>query len=463
MHITKSIVLALVLCVSATAQDWPQWRGSNLDSVASSDNKIVDALGAETQLWRTPLPGPAGSSPIVTAGKVFVTSVDEDNFLQVLCIDANSGDVVWQKQVKGTNKNTRDSGNSASSSPCTDGKHVWTMFGNGQVNCFTVDGKSVWEKNLQEEYGVFRIQFGMSTTPILHESSLVFALMHGNMRDQKTSIGTIASLNAATGEENWKHTRKTDATAENKHVYASPIIDASGDKPQLIVHGADYTTGHSLADGSELWRRGGMNLKGQNYNPYLRFVSSPVSSGGKLIIPTAKNGPTLALAAGTDTDKQEELWKVNNTTSDVACPVVHGNHVFLAKKKGILSCLDFSTGEELTKQRFMADKHRSTPVAIDGKLVITARNGEVLLVKADPSLEKLSSIELGEECTASPAVADGMIFVRTFDALYAFGSKAKIAPTSHAEDSSFAIAIRRNQSRLPGRDGERTQQGQIHP
>ncbi len=427
MHLNRiSFLLAACLCFAAQsfAQDWPQWRGPNLDSVASPDNQTVDSLDENTRMWRTPLPGPAGSSPVASAGKVFVTSIDSDGSLLVLCFNASDGQAIWSKQAKGKNKPTRDSGNSASSSPCTDGKHVWTMFGNGQVNCFTVDGESVWEKNLQDHYGKFQIQFGMSTTPILHSGQLIFALMHGSMRNRETSVGTIVSLDALTGKETWQHTRKTDATQENKHVYASPIIDTSGKTPQLIVHGADYTTGHSLADGTELWRKGEMNPRG-SYNPFLRFVSSPVAHGGKLIIPTAKNGPTLALPGGNGGDQQNELWRIEKTTSDVACPVVVGKHIFLAHTSGVISCLDFETGKSLKKQRYLAGKHRSTPVAIGGKLVITARDGEVVLVKADDSLEKLSSIKLDEECTASPAVANGTIFVRTFDALYAFGKKSQ--------------------------------------
>ena len=143
------------------------------------------------------------------------------------------------------------------------------------------------------------------------------------------------------------------------------------------------------------------------------------------MIPSAKRGSVWALPAsqsGTLTSK-ELKWDSQRITPDVATPVVYNDRVFLAREKGTLACLDLKSGEKLIEQRYMADKHRSTPVAVDGKLVLTDRSGKVMLIKADESLEKISEIELGEETTASPAVAGGKIFVRTFDALYAFGEK----------------------------------------
>jgi outer membrane protein assembly factor BamB len=279
---------------------------------------------------------------------------------------------------------------------------------------------------LQKEYGKFQIQFGMSTTPVLLDDQLIFGLMHGKMRnDTSTSVGKILSLNKKTGEENWLHLRKTDAISENKHVYASPTIDYSGHTPQLIIHGADYTTGHSTEDGSEVWRLGGMNPKGDSYNPYLRFVASATCANGKVIIPTAKRGPVLAISSGlTGKLTRDSLtWRSDRVTPDVATPIYYRDRIFLARENGTLACLDADSGEKLVEKRYMADKHRSTPVAVDEKLVITDRSGKVILVQADDSLNEISSIELGEETTASPAVSGGKIFVRTFDALYAFGEK----------------------------------------
>ena len=425
MFLALAVLAGCSFSVAVAQQDWTQWRGPDLNSVADVNEEVVSKLDDSTQLWRAELPGPAGASPVVAAGRVFVTSVD-DKSLVVLCFDVESGKELWRKTVDGKDIRSRDGANGASSSPCTDGKYVWTMFGNGQVNCFTIDGEEVWAKDLQEQYGKFQIQFGMSTTPILHEGQLLYGLMHGKMRnDTSSSVGKLVSLDAATGEENWMHLRKTDAVSENKHVYASPSIAKLEDRSLLIIHGADYTTAHSMEDGGEIWRLGGMNPKGGAYNPYLRFVGSAAFNDGMLIIPSAKRGPVWAL----DPDREGKLtkneleWASPRITPDVASPVFIDELIYLARENGTLACLDSSNGEKLIEKRYMADKHRSTPVAVDNKLIITDRSGKVILVKADQTLEKLSSIDLGEEMAASPAVYDGKIFVRTFEAIYAFGEK----------------------------------------
>ena len=414
--------LALQLSASASFawQDWNQWRGPELDSVAG-DQSIVSELSESTRLWRTKLKGPAGASPIVIGDRIFVTSAGKK--LLVECFEVATGKQLWSKPVAGKNEKGKDSSNSASNSPCSDGTHLWTTFGNGQVSCFTLDGKEVWTKNLQEQYGNFEIMFGMTTTPLLVDGQLIYALMGGKMRDPATSVGTVISLDAATGDEKWAHVRKTDAKKECKHVYASPTIAELDGKKMLIVHGADYTTAHELDGGKEVWRLGGMNPKNKSYNPTLRFVSSPVSADDLVVIPSAKRGPVWAVkidSKGTLTRK-DLVWFSERVTPDVASPVIYNDRVFLAREKGTLVCLDAGSGKKLIEKRYLADKHRSTPVAVDGKLVIVDRSGKLMLIEADEKLKEIAAIELGEETTASPAVADGIIFVRTFEALYAFG------------------------------------------
>ena len=423
MFLALAVLAGCSFSVAVAQQDWTQWRGPKLDSVAEGQT-VVSKLDESTKLWRTEMPGVAGSSPIVVGDRVFATSVDGDS-LVVLCLNAESGKLLWQKTVEGRNENNRDSANSASSSPSSDGKHVWTMFGNGQVDCFTVEGEKVWSKNLQEHYGAFNIQFGMSTTPILHDGQLIFGLMHGKMRDRSTSNGILVSLDAETGKETWKHIRKTDATIENKHVYASPCIAEVDGRATLIIHGADYTTGHKIDSGEELWRLGGMNPKGDAYLQTLRFVSSAVCRDGMVVIPSAKRRAVWAVKADQDgkLNKNDLAWASPRITPDVATPIIYNGFVFLARENGVMACLEATTGKKLVEKRYMADKHRSTPVAVDGKLVVTDRSGKVILVKADESLKEISSIELGEETTASPAVSSGKIFVRTFEAIYAFGEK----------------------------------------
>ncbi len=432
MPVLSVLVLFLIVCswsLSACSGDeWPQWRGAGLNSVSKEASAPAELSKKEGAYWRVEMPGPAGSSPIVWGDQVFVTTTagtKKGAGMFLMCLGTD-GSTQWKQKLDGGNENNRDSSNSASPSPSTDGEHVWAMMGNGIIHCFTMDGKLVWKKDLQQEYGKFNIQFGMATTPILDKGILYAALMHGNMRDMKaTSVGHVVALDAKTGHEVWHQRRLTDAVSENTHSYASPIIYRDADREFLVTHGADYVIGHSLEDGTEMWRVGGINIKGSSYNPYLRFVASPVAAEGIIVVPTAKSGAVLALKVDPDvSDGGHNImshWRLPKGTPDVASPVIYDGLVYLAHEKGILKCLDAETGEIYYQERVFAGKHRSTPVAVDGKIFIAGRDGRVHVIQAGKEYKRLSMLELDEETTSSPAIANGKVYIRTFDALYSFG------------------------------------------
>lgn len=430
-HWMISVVLAVVagpfVVGDSTADDWLQWRGPQFRSV-SADFVPAEWNKDKNLLWRFPMPGSAGSSPVVWNGNVFATSVDDNN-LVLICVD-EKGQLKWKRQLAGLDSDvkSRDGANAASPSPCTDGEHVWAMTGTGVLECFTVDGEPTWKKDLQKEYGKFNIQFGMTTTPILDQGNLYLALMHGDMRSStETSVGQVIALDAKTGNQIWLHLRKTDGVSENTHSYASPTIYRDSDHEFLITHGADYIIGHSLKDGSELWRCGGFNPKGDGYNNYLRLVASPTCADGLIVAPTAKGRAVLGLQvdlSGDVTDQKSAYhWKMEKGTPDVATPVVYEGLVYLAGEKGDLSCVDAKTGERYYRERLAADKQRSSPVAADGKIFIAGRRGTVYVVRAGKELEVIAKNQLDEEITASPAISNGRVYIRTFDALYAFGEK----------------------------------------
>ena len=419
-----TLVLGPLASLSAD-ENWPQWRGARLDNKSSEQDLPVQFDGDRNLVWRVAMPGPGGASPVVWEDQVFVTSVDQQDGIWLICIGGD-GQEQWRRQLQGENRDSRDGGNAASPSPCTDGQHVWATSTAGYLECFDMDGNPVWSVDLQDRYGDFAIQFGMTSTPVLDQGRLYHQLIHGAMRDRDTtSQGIVAAIDAATGEEIWRHQRTTQATMENKHSYASPVIVRDGDWECLVTHGGDYAVGHSLADGSELWRCGDLNAP-ENYNPFLRFVSSPVFSEGMLVVPSAKNGPVLSLKTGLSGDVTDDSssrhWKLPAGTPDVATPVVFNGLVFLARENGALICVDGKSGEPLLEQRMFADRHRSTPVVADGKLYIAGRDGTIHVVTADRECRVLAENRLDEQTLASPAIADGKIYIRTFEALYCFGN-----------------------------------------
>lgn len=426
---TFFVALALIVVApwwqpTVNAQEnWPQWRGPNLDNISESKG-LPDVLDESTLAWKVEMPGPAGASPVAWGDNIFVTSAD-GNELVLMCVTTD-GKLKWKKPLAGRDKKIRDRSNAASPSPLTDGKHVWVLS-IGTLQCFDTEGQLVWKKDLEEDYGKFQIQFGMTSTPILHDDRLYVQLIHGPMRKKGTSTGWIVALNAKDGKEIWKHKRETDAIAENKHAYTSPTIYKGSGTPYLITHGGDFVIGHSLKDGSEAWRCGGFNPKGSSYNMYLRMVASPVCTKDMIVVPSAKNGPVYALKPDLEGDVTEQqdakIWEIKKGTPDVATPLIHDGMVYLARENGVIIGLDAKNGEKLFEERVLSGKHRSSPVAGDGKIYLLGRKGEALVLKPGRELAIASESNLEEEITASPAIAGDMVIVRSYKHLFAFKKK----------------------------------------
>jgi outer membrane protein assembly factor BamB len=417
---------SLIAITTVHAENWPQWRGAQLDGISHEKNLPTKWSKTEGILWRLPMPGPAGATPAVWDDRIFVTSVDKTSGdLLLLCIGTD-GKEQWRQAITSGNRDVRgDEGNSASPSPSTDGEHVWAFMANGELACYTVSGKKVWQLNVQDRYGKLSIQFGMTSTPVLDGDKLYLQLIHGE-GNATTREAKVVALEKLTGKQVWAVDRPSDATDENEHSYASPIIYRDKQREYLLTHGADYIIAHSLKDGSELWRCGNLNPRG-NYERTLRFVASPVAVPGLIIAPSAKNYPVLALkpdGQGDLTEKESALaWKLDSGTPDVPSPLVVGDYVYLCRENGNLVCLDRKTGEKKYEKATTRDRHRASPVYADGNIYTSARNGIISVIKVGPEFELVSQNNMEESISSSPAISNGRIYVRTFDALYAIGPK----------------------------------------
>lgn len=423
------IFLACLLCAIpfclfvglARADNWPQWRGPHYDGISAEKNLPVRWSRTENVAWRLPLPGPAGATPCIWGDRIFLTSADETD-LVLLCA-STKGQILWKKAMGTGNKVARgDEGNFASPSPSTDGSHVWAFFGSGDLGCYDFEGNEVWKFNVQDRYGKFQIQFGMSSTPLLDGDRLYLQLIHGD-RDPKTQEALVVALDKKSGAEIWKQGRPSEAYNENEHSYASPTLYRDGKREFLLSHGADYIVAHSLSDGHELWRSGGLHP--EKYDSTLRLVSSPLAIPGLIVAPSAKRGRLLALrpeGEGNITDVKEfRLWSYSRTP-DVPSPLCFDGLVYLCGADGSLACLDAKTGEAYyEQQRIHSQRHRSSPVYGDGKIYLTARDGMVSVVKAGKEFELLAQNQIDDDISASPAISDGRIYLRGFEALWAIG------------------------------------------
>lgn len=418
-------VAAVLLAGPAFAENWPNWRGPTNNGLSAETKLPTKWSKVENVAWRVDLPGPAGATPVIWGDRIFLTSTDKDD-LVLMCLSKDDGRTLWKQTVDKGNKEVRgDEGNSCSPSPITDGKHVWALMGTGEMACFDFDGKKVWSLDLNDRFGQLDIAFGYTSSPVMHGDHIYLQLIHGDGKVD-TREARVVAIRKKDGSTVWKHMRESDAVKECEHSYASPVIYDDGKLAFLVTHGADFATAHDLKDGHEIWRVGGLNPK-NDYNDTLRFVASPVAAPGIVVIPSAKNGPVVAVrpdGQGDITDSKEaNLWRMKNNTPDVPSPVVHDGLAYLCRENGNLICLDAKTGEKFYEKLTTRDRHRASPVCADGKIYLTARNGKVSVIAQGRDFNLLSQNDLEESISSSPAISDGTIYFRTFNALWAIREK----------------------------------------
>jgi outer membrane protein assembly factor BamB len=411
-----------------SAEDWPSWRGPSGTGISSETNLPTEWSPEKNVAWKLALPGPAGATPVVWGNQIFLTSVNDAGELLLMSVDT-SGKLLWQQVVASGNQNARgDEGNSASPSPVTDGRHVWTFMGEGTLACYTVAGEQVWKQNVQDAYGKFSIQFGMSSTPVLEDGKLFLQLIHGEGNPQ-TREAVVVALDGLTGKQIWKVDRPSDAEAENEHSYASPVLYRDGSTKLLLSHGADVIVAHDLRDGHEVWRCGGLNRRDDTllpYDPTLRFVASPAVAPGLIVVPSAKQHPVIAIRPDGQGDitnvADRKVWSWKRTP-DVPSPIIHEGLVYLCMENGNLTVLEAESGKEVYSQATHRQRHRASPVWADGKLYLTARDGRVTVVQSGREFKSLATNDLGEDQSASPVISGGTIYLRTFRTLWAIRGK----------------------------------------
>ncbi len=413
--------IAAVLCAAAfivprhaEAENWPNWRGPTSDGVSLETNLPAEWSTEKNILWRRELPGAAGATPIVWEDRIFLTAgLPDKEEVALLCLNLDGG-ILWQKSFADENWSARGGdGNAASPSPVTDGKHVWAFASNGDLACYDFKGGEVWALDLEKRYGRIEMGFTFASTPVLDGGRLYLQLIHA--RDS-----LVVALDKSGGKEIWRYKRGSDARGESKQSYASPFLWRADGHESLIVHGADYATGHALEDGEELWRLGGLNPQ-SSYNSGFRFVASPVARDGLVVIPTAKRGPTVGLKGPLKANVNFK-WKVD-TTGDVPSPLIYDGLVYICRINGFLVCVDGETGEEVYNVEAARGDYRSSPVYADGKIYLISRRGVVTAVKAGRTYEPAGFSDMGETASASMAVSNGRLYIRTYKALYAIGEK----------------------------------------
>jgi outer membrane protein assembly factor BamB len=414
----KRFVLVLVCAVLSTstlsADNWPQWRGPSLDGISQEKNLPLRWSTEENINWKLAMPAWSGSTPIVWEDRIFLNVADGED-LYLWCVDRGSGKALWKRHLGGKNVRRRKQ-NMSSPSPVTDGSAVYVLTGTGVLGAFAFDGKELWRRDIQKDYGSFGLQWGYASSPLLFEDSLYVEVLHGMKTDDPSYL---LRVDKQTGRTRWRVERPTDAIRESPDAYTTPALLQVGGKTEIVVTGGDVVTGHDLATGKEIWRARGLNPDNQgNY----RIVASPIVKDGMIYAPTRVR-PLLVFRAGGrgDITVSHLVWSTRHGP-DVPTPVTDGKYFYIVNDKGIMWCFDAKTGAQIWGgQRIRPGTYSASPVLADGKIYATSEDGVTTVVKAGAQFEILAENDLMGYTLSSPAISDGQIFIRTEDYLYSIG------------------------------------------
>ncbi len=448
--ISMALMLA-VLWMSGFVQaevNWPHWRGPHHNGISDAKNLPMKWSETENIVWKTPLPSWSAATPIIWGDRIFITSPSKSEpkpepeqkpgekqsqtqrrrgmsaldpggpKLLLFCLSKKDGKILWERELDHKNQIHRKQ-NDATPSPVTDGKHVWAVTGTGKVAAFDMEGKPIWTKDLQKDYGPFGHNWGYGSSPLLHDGRLIIEVLHGMKTDDPSYI---VSLDALTGKELWHQERPTDAEMESPDAYTTPVLLEYEGQTQIVISGGDYVTGHDFETGKEIWRAAGLNpLKRRNY----RVVPTPIIVDGIIYAPTRKK-PLLALKVGGTGDITEShlVWKYEGSAApDVPSPVSDGKYFYMVDDRGLVTCLDAKTGNliwgpEKTTEGIVS----ASPVLVGGKLYIINEKAVTSIVAVEPEFKLLATNELdGSYTLASPAVSGSRLFIRTSTHLYCIG------------------------------------------
>ena len=261
-------------------------EGRPLTSIACKD------FDTKNVAWKLPLPAYSGSTPIIWGNTIFlnVATAANTGSIELWAIDRNRPEVKWKRLIVEANHMERKQ-NMSSPSPVTDGKHVWVMTGLGVFKAFDFDGKEIWSRDLQADYGKFGLNWGYASSPLLRPEALYVQVLHGMKTDDPSYILKIDKM---TGKTMWRVERPTPAVRESPDSYTTPAwVEANG-RGELIITGGDVVSSHDPASGKEYWRADVLNpTRGANY----RIVASPTIVGGLIIAPS-RNNPLVAMRPG---------------------------------------------------------------------------------------------------------------------------------------------------------------------
>jgi outer membrane protein assembly factor BamB len=412
----RGLVIAFFLVPASLfadeAPNWPRWRGPA--NIGSNENGTYpEKLDAGSLLWKVELPGKGCSTPIVWDQRIYVTApIDGQD--GVLAFDW-AGQPLWKSTVGPERPGKHRNGSGSNPSPTTDGSAIFVQYKSGHLAAVELDGKVRWRHNLLERYGKDTLYWDYGCSPVLTRGDVVVAMMHNGE-------SYLAAFDKKTGELHWKVSRNYQTPVENDHSYATPIVYQHQGREALLVWGAEHLTSHDAADGKMLWECGGFNPK-QVRNWVA--VSSHLIVGDMAILPYGRGSRLHGIrlgGAGNVTDTHR-AWLREDTGTFVPTPAAYKGHVYLARDKGEVECIDPAEGKTLWKGALPkgAPSYYSSPAIADGKIYAAREDGVIFVARLGENLEVLSSNDMGERVIASPVPIANRLLIRGEKHLFCYG------------------------------------------
>jgi len=422
---------------------WPSFRGTDAAGVADGMNlpESWDGETGENILWQVAIPGLAHSSPVVWGDRVYVTSAisaDESATFKpglygdgdaskdrsahrwvVQAFNKHNGELVWERVAyEGTpNEKRHMKSTYASPTPATDGRVVVAYFGSQGLHAYDVDGNFLWSIDLGHvnvgAYNAPNIEWGTASSPHLWNGR-VFLQVDTQEDD------FLISIDAASGEILWKTARDELPT------WGTPTVVRTGGEPELVTNGANFIRGNNPITGEELWRLGRsskITAPTPIFTPEHIVVAS--GRGPERPIFVLRHGARgdLTLPEG-ETSSENVVWSVVRRGPYMPTPLIYEGILYVLANNGVFDAYDLQTGEELYRQRIphLGSGLSASPVAADGKIYLSSEDGDIIVVKAGPEFEHLGTNSMGELLMATPALSEGVMYVRSVDSLFAIGS-----------------------------------------
>jgi outer membrane protein assembly factor BamB len=418
------MLAATIASDGAGERFWPQWRGPHATGVSRHATPPIEWSETKNVRWKVEIPGRGSSSPVVWGDDLFLLSAvpvgvdgpashqsrstmqprDVHRFI-VLAIDRRTGRIKWERtaQEERPRAPSMKDGTWASSSAITDGSRVFAFFESSGLYAYNMDGSLLWQKHFGDKQ-MFAEVGESGSTPVLYGDRLVVVWDH-----QGESF--IVALDARTGAELWRKSR------DEVDSWATPLVVTHEGRAQVVTAAEKRLRSYDLETGDIVWESNGLTM-----NP----IPSPVSDGGLLFAMSGFKGNRLSAirladAKGDISDGKANAWTLDRDTPYVPSPLLYdGLLYFLKSNAGILSVFDANTGRpHYQAQRLNAiPEVYSSPVAAQGRVYVTGRDGTTAVLRQGPRFEMLARNTLDDGFDASAALVDGHIYLRGYRYLY---------------------------------------------